>query len=113
MARSLKLYTFNVILFRFIPFISFDVISYASGLVDIDTKKYTIGTLIGSIFRAFFYSTWGALLGFTPPIDTSNVAEIEAQSEVFNLVLLVVLAILLSMFILYYIFTKYYQKKNR
>lgn len=102
-----------VILFRFIPFISFDVISYASGLVDIDTKKYTIGTLIGSIFRAFFYSTWGALLGFTPPIDTTDVELIRAQSEVFNLVLLVVLAILLSMFILYYLFTKYYQKKNR
>ncbi|GAG85872.1 unnamed protein product, partial [marine sediment metagenome] len=45
-----------IIISRFIPFISFDVISYASGLVDIDVKKYSIGTLIGSIFRAFFYS---------------------------------------------------------
>ncbi|GAH59699.1 unnamed protein product [marine sediment metagenome] len=43
-----------IIISRFIPFISFDVISYASGLVDIDVKKYSIGTLIGSIFRAFF-----------------------------------------------------------
>lgn len=101
-----------IILSRFIPFISFDVISYASGLVDIDVKKYSIGTLIGSIFRAFFYSIWGALLGFTPPIDTTDVGLIRAQSEVFNMILLVVLAILFVMFALFYIISKRYEKKN-
>ena len=101
-----------IIISRFIPFISFDVISYASGLVDIDLKKYSIGTLIGSIFRAFFYSIWGALLGFKPPIDTSDVATIEAQAIVFNGVLLIVLAVLLVMFVLYYLTSKYYQKRN-
>ena len=55
-----------IIISRFIPFISFDVISYASGLVDIDVKKYSIGTLIGSVFRAFFYSVWGFLLNIRP-----------------------------------------------
>ncbi|KKL07603.1 hypothetical protein LCGC14_2584380, partial [marine sediment metagenome] len=65
-----------IIISRFIPFISFDVISYASGLVDIDVKTYSLGTLIGSIFRAFFYSIWGALLGFVPPIDTADVGSI-------------------------------------
>jgi uncharacterized membrane protein YdjX (TVP38/TMEM64 family) len=102
-----------IIISRFIPFISFDVISYASGLVDIDVKKYSIGTLIGSIFRAFFYSIWGALLGFTPPIDTSDVVLIKAQSAVFNIILLVVLAILVIMFLLYYAISKYYSKKNQ
>jgi len=102
-----------IVISRFIPFISFDVISYASGLVDIDVKKYSIGTLIGSIFRAFFYSTWGALLGFTPPIDTTDVDLIRAQSEVFNMILLVVLAILLLMFALFYIISKRYEKKNQ
>ena len=102
-----------IIISRFIPFISFDVISYASGLVDIDVKKYSIGTLIGSIFRAFFYSVWGALLGFTPPIDTSDVVLIKAQSSVFNIILLVVLAILVAMFVLYYVISKYYVKKNQ
>ena len=101
-----------IIVSRFIPFISFDVISYASGLVDIDVKKYSIGTLIGSIFRAFFYSIWGALLGFTPPIDTTDVGLIRAQSEVFNIILLVVLAILIVMFVLFYIISKRYEKKN-
>jgi uncharacterized membrane protein YdjX (TVP38/TMEM64 family) len=102
-----------IIVSRFIPFISFDVISYASGLVDIDVKKYTIGTFVGSIFRAFFYSVWGALLGFTPPIDTSDVELIKAQSSVFNIILLVVLAILVAMFVLYYVISKYYVKKNQ
>lgn len=102
-----------IIVSRFIPFISFDVISYASGLVDIDIKKYSIGTLIGSIFRAFFYSIWGALLGFKPPIDTTNVELIEAQSGVFNIILLLVLAILFMMFVLYYLISKHYEKKNR
>ena len=101
-----------IVVSRFIPFISFDVISYASGLVDIDVKKYSIGTLIGSIFRAFFYSIWGALLGFTPPIDTTDVGLIRAQSEVFNIILLVVLAILIVMFVFFYIISKRYEKKN-
>ena len=102
-----------IVVSRFIPFISFDVISYAYGLVDIDVKKYSIGTLIGSIFRAFFYSIWGALLGFTPPIDTTDVTLIRAQSEVFNIILLVVLAILFVMFALFYLISKRYEKKNQ
>jgi uncharacterized membrane protein YdjX (TVP38/TMEM64 family) len=101
-----------IIVSRIIPFISFDVISYASGLVDIELKKYTIGTLIGSVFRAFFYSVWGALLGFTPPIDTSDVALIEAQAGVFNWVLLIVLGVLVLMFLAYYLFARYYEKKK-
>ena len=102
-----------IIISRFIPFISFDVISYASGLVDVDIKTYSIGTLIGSVFRAFFYSIWGALLGFTPPIDTTDVALIESQSNVFNVVLLVVLAVLIGMFLAYYFIAKFYEKKKQ
>ncbi|MFX0142924.1 MAG: TVP38/TMEM64 family protein [Candidatus Hodarchaeota archaeon] len=101
-----------IIVSRLIPFISFDVISYASGLVDIELKKYTIGTLIGSVFRAFFYSIWGALLGFTPPINTSDIALIQAQADVFNWVLLIVLSVLILMFLAYYLFARYYQKKK-
>ncbi|MFX0021848.1 MAG: TVP38/TMEM64 family protein [Candidatus Hermodarchaeota archaeon] len=101
-----------IIISRLIPFISFDVISYASGLVDIDLKKYSIGTLIGSIFRAFFYSVWGFLLGFRPPINPSDVALIEVQAGVFNWVLLVVLSVLILMFLAYYLFARYYEKKK-
>lgn len=102
-----------IIISRFIPFISFDVISYASGLVDIDVKKYSIGTLIGSIFRAFFYSIWGALLGFTPPIDTTDVRLIEDQAGIFNMILLIVLAVLAGMFLAYFLLAKYYEKKKQ
>ncbi len=102
-----------IIISRFIPFISFDVISYASGLVDIDVKTYSVGTLIGSIFRAFFYSIWGALLGFNPPIDTTDVGLIEAQADVFNWILLIVLGILVIMFFAYYFTAKFYEKKKQ
>ena len=100
-----------IIIARLIPFISFDVISYASGLVDIDLKKYSIGTLIGSVFRAFFYSVLGVLLGFSPPIDTGDVALMKSQAEVFNWVLLIVLAVLVLMIIAYFITSRYYGKK--
>ena len=102
-----------IIISRFIPFISFDVISYASGLVDIKVKTYSLGTLIGSIFRAFFYSIWGDLLGFKPPIDTSDVQLIESQAGVFNWILLVVLGILVVMFLAYFFTAKYYEKKKQ
>ena len=101
-----------IIISRFIPFISFDVISYASGLVDIDVKKYSIGTLIGSIFRAFFFSILGDLLGFDPPIDTTVVESIEEQAEVFNIVLLIILGVFTLMFFTYYFLSKYYEKKK-
>ncbi|MFX0030132.1 MAG: TVP38/TMEM64 family protein [Candidatus Hermodarchaeota archaeon] len=101
-----------IIVSRLIPFISFDVISYASGLVDIDLRRYSIGTLIGSVFRAFFYSILGVMLGFRPPIDTGDVTEMRSQAEVFNWVLLVVLAVLALMVIAYFFTARYLDKKR-
>ena len=66
-----------------------------------------------SSFRAFFYSIWGALLGFKPPIDTSDVQLIESQAGVFNWILLVVLGILVAMFLAYFFTAKYYEKKKQ
>lgn len=102
-----------IIVARFLPFIAFDPISYASGLVDMDVKKYSIGTFIGSIPRAFFYSWLGSILGISPPVDwaTLPLEEIEAQSAFFNNVLLIILAILVVMFVAYYFTSKYYSKK--
>ena len=51
-----------IILARSVPFVSFDAISYTAGLVDMDIKKYSIGTFIGTIPRAFFYSYLGSIL---------------------------------------------------
>jgi len=107
-----------IIVTRFIPFIPFDVISYTSGLVDIDIKKYSIGTLIGSIFRAFFYSTLGALffirydLSLPIDFDTLPLGAIQEQSIYFNIILLIILGVLVVMVILYYFLIKYLEKKR-
>ncbi|KKN50880.1 hypothetical protein LCGC14_0628390 [marine sediment metagenome] len=103
-----------IIITRFIPFIPFDVISYTSGLVDIKTKKYLLGTLIGSIFRAFFWSWLGASLGIKPPIDFSDLklSEINAMSEFFNAIVLIILAVVALMFLVSYLTIKHYEKKK-
>ena len=107
-----------IIIARFLPFVAFDPISYASGLVDIDVKKYSLGTLIGSIPRAFFYSWLGSFLlesqGLTPPIDLDalDFQVIEELSLYFNNVILIILGILVVMFIAYYITSKHYEKKK-
>jgi len=107
-----------IIITRFIPVIPFDVISYTAGLVDIDVKKYTIGTFIGSIFRAFFYATLGSLLflsyGLTLPLvfDDLPLNVILAQSNYFNSILVIILASLALMFVFYFLLIKILDKRN-
>lgn len=107
-----------IIITRFIPFIPFDVISYTSGLVDLDVKKYSIGTLIGSIFRAFFYATLGALLFMSENLklpldfDTLPLNVIVDQSNYFNIILMIILASLALMIIFYYILIKTLEKRR-
>ena len=93
-----------ILISRMLPVIAFDPISYASGLVEIDVKKYTLGTLIGAIPRAFFFAWLGSLFG----IDPSN-PNIEAQSTLFNIIFLIIVAVLGALFIIYYIIGR---KKN-
>jgi uncharacterized membrane protein YdjX (TVP38/TMEM64 family) len=104
--------TSAIIVARFLPFVAFDPISYASGLVDLDIKKYSVGTFIGSIPRAFFYSFLGSTLGLTPPINFEDLPDINAQSAFFNSILLIILAVLIGMFLVYYLLARYYEKKN-
>ncbi|UCC21311.1 MAG: VTT domain-containing protein [Promethearchaeota archaeon] len=103
-----------ILVARFLPFIAFDPISYASGLVDMDIKRYSLGTLIGSFPRAFFFSWLGASLGIVPPIDFASlpIDVIDAQSAFFNNILLIILAVLVVMFLVYYLLTKRYVKKK-
>lgn len=108
-----------IILARFLPFVAFDPVSYASGLVDMDVKKYALGSLIGSIPRAFFYSWLGSSLitsyGVTLPINIGELPQvvIDDLSNSFNLILLIILAILAVMFGLYYLVGKLYEKKKK
>ena len=104
-----------IIIARLLPFIAFDPISYASGLVNLDAKKYAIGTLIGSIFRAFFYSWLGSILfaDITFPVNWEifTTEQIDAYSESFNLILFVILGVLVAIFGAYYLFSIYLERK--
>jgi uncharacterized membrane protein YdjX (TVP38/TMEM64 family) len=83
-----------------------------------DFKKYSIGTFIGSIPRAFFYSWLGSVLitsyGVTPPIklDELPLAVIDNLSSTFNGILLIILGVLVVMFLAYYVVGKLYEKKK-
>jgi len=105
-----------IIIARLLPFIAFDPISYTAGLVDLDVKKYSLGTFIGSIPRAFFYSWLGAsfTVGITFPVSLSDLPteQVEALSVNFNNVLLIVLVVLIIMFVAYYLTSKHYEKKK-
>jgi len=48
---------------RFIPWVSFDAISYFSGIAGISVKAFAIATLFGTIPRALFYSYLGEKIG--------------------------------------------------
>ncbi|TFF99465.1 MAG: TVP38/TMEM64 family protein [Promethearchaeota archaeon] len=108
-------YGTGAILFaRFLPFIAFDPISYASGIVDLDVKKYTLATFVGSIPRAFFYSFLGSTLGINPAtIDFASLplAQVEQQSAFFNSVLIIIAIVLLAIFAAYYLTSWYWKRK--
>jgi uncharacterized membrane protein YdjX (TVP38/TMEM64 family) len=103
-----------IIIARFLPFVAFDPISYASGLVDMDAKKYALGTFIGSIPRAFFYAFLGATLGINLPVsdvDAMDPDQFRQDAQLFNTILLIILVVLAVMFIAYYIVSKRYEQK--
>ncbi|MHA1793512.1 MAG: TVP38/TMEM64 family protein [Promethearchaeota archaeon] len=107
--------TWFIVFSRAIPLIAFDPISFASGLLKIDFKKYTLATLGGSIFRALFYSWLGFIL--LPPNATNwpvgapdipntwlwfiTTGEFETFTDRFNILILLVVGILAGMFVLY------------
>ena len=107
-----------ILIFRFIPFIPFDPVSYASGLVDMYVKKYSLGTFLGSIARAFFWAWLGdSFLGEIPgpPYDLNalNPAQFQAQANLFNIILLIIVAILIIGFISFYFYSRLWEKKKR
>ena len=106
-----------IILARALPFVSFDAISYTAGLVEMDMKKYSIGTFIGTIPRAFFYAFLGSvLIQHEPgqPIELKDIPlkEIEELSRIFNIILAVILVVLVIVFGLYYITGKMWEKRR-
>lgn len=50
----------NMVFIRFIPMISFDMISYSAGLSGVKMKPYVLGTFIGIAPRVFAYTYVGS-----------------------------------------------------
>jgi len=108
--------TAAILIARLLPFVAFDPISYISGVLKYPIKKYTLATFIGSIPRAFFFAFLGAsLISHKPgePINLSEIpfAKIEAQAALFNNILLIILGVLVVIFVAYYLFSIYWEKK--
>ncbi len=122
----IKRYGFAFILImRAIPFMSYDPISYGSGLLKINFKKYMIATIIGSFPRALFYAWLGTLLlgniGGDAQYWTATQWEafISTNSfltfaDTFNTVFYIIIAVLAVLFILYtFVLSPWLQKKGR
>ncbi len=107
-----------IFLARAFPFLAFDPISYVSGLVKIDTKKYLIATFLGSLVRVAFYTWLGAnLVGQESVTDLTN-QEIEGlvnqHSSTFNQLLFLIIGIMAVAFLLYqYVLMPYLHKKSK
>jgi uncharacterized membrane protein YdjX (TVP38/TMEM64 family) len=105
-----------ILVARLLPFVAFDPISYISGVLKYPIKKYTLATFIGSIPRAFFFAFLGASLISHKPGEPINLSEIpfekiEAQAALFNNILLIILGVLVVIFVAYYLFSIYWEKK--
>ncbi|MFX1535794.1 MAG: TVP38/TMEM64 family protein [Promethearchaeota archaeon] len=112
-----------IVIGRMIPFIPFDLISVVSGVVDIKWRDYLIGTLIGVIPRAFFYSFIGWFILDASGVDSNTLllmlindptmfeSQISAMSLPFNVLLTVVILGVGLAFIPYYLWMRKQQKK--
>jgi uncharacterized membrane protein YdjX (TVP38/TMEM64 family) len=60
--------TWLVFVSRLIPFISFDVVSYAAGLTPITTLRFAVATLFGLVPAAFLLTHFGGELATADPL---------------------------------------------
>ena len=121
--------TWFIFMMRAVPLMAYDPISYASGLLKINFKKYMIATIIGSVPRALFYAFLGQLLmsgintsTLPPDYHTWNVANwqdfinldaFKQFSLTFNIIFVLILGIMIGMFLVYnFILNPYLIKKG-
>ncbi|MEX2756307.1 MAG: TVP38/TMEM64 family protein, partial [Candidatus Sigynarchaeota archaeon] len=104
--------TWFIFIMRAVPLMAFDPISYASGLLKINFKKYMIATIAGSIPRALFYALLGQLMMSGAPGNylTWGVDQWQAFltdpmfdqfANTFNIIFVLILGILIVMFLVY------------
>ncbi|MEM1557726.1 MAG: VTT domain-containing protein [Thermoproteota archaeon] len=79
-----------IFVFRFIPWVSFDAISYFSGIAGVSVTAFTLATLLGTIPRALFYSYLGEKIGL-------NVGK--GDTSLLNYLLLATLLIIVALII--------------
>ena len=75
-----------VLLSRLVPFISFDLISYAAGLTSIKQWRFSVATLIGLMPASFLLAHFGSEM----TADNLN----ESMSYVFGIGMLIILPVL-------------------
>jgi len=63
--------TWLVFVSRLIPFISFDVVSYAAGLTPITTLRFAFATLFGLVPAAFLLTHFGGELASEDPVHVT------------------------------------------
>lgn len=95
---------------RAFPFMAFDPVSYASGLVKIKTRTYMIATFLGSVIRCFIYSALGSALitdgrdlkYFTLPENRHELdGFISENAAFFNTMFMVIVIVVVVFFLLY------------
>ncbi len=110
-----------VLLGRFAPFIPFDAISYSAGLTTMKMKNFMIPTIIGTLPRAFFYTSLGSFFGvtFQELLDHYRLTgeiptELQSMVSQFNYVLLGVVGIIAVICVVYWLVTRRYtaEKEN-
>lgn len=76
---------------RFIPWVSFDIVSYFSGITGMSILSFTLATLLGTIARALFYSYLGEKIG----LDIGR-----GETSILNYLLLITLLVIVLLIIL-------------
>ena len=104
-----------VLLGRFAPFIPFDAISYSAGLTTMKLKNFMVPTVIGTLPRTLFYTSLGSFFGVTFQEliqhykDTGEIPpELQSMVSDFNYVLLGVVAVIVVIFVVYWLVTRRY-----
>ncbi len=107
-----------VFVMRAVPFVGFDPVSYVSGLIRLDFKKYFFANLFGCISRCIFYAWLGFTL--TGGVDyIGNLSEEELEAVIasggaeFNKIILIILGVLLASAVAYNWILVPYLKKHR
>ncbi len=108
-----------VLLGRFAPFIPFDAISYSAGLTTMKLKNFMVPTIIGTLPRTLFYTSFGSFFGvtFKQLIDHYRLygeipQNLQNMVNQFNYVLLGVVTIIGAIFVAYTLVTRKYTTKK-